>query len=240
MSDPESVEEIFPGVYRLPDPKNPSKKLVATRNLTPGKTYYGERSAKINFLGQNTEFRLWDPFRSKLSAAILNGLEVMPFREGTTCLYLGASTGTTVSHVSDLVGQKGKIFAVEVASRVAREFLENVVKYRANIVPIIADARQPEKYSSVYGEISTVYCDIAQPDQTEIAMTNCMRFLDPAKGGTLCLVVKASSIDALKDKRQVFDEQLELLKKSNFDLLQKIDLEPYDRNHAMIISKMRR
>lgn len=239
MSDSESVEEIFPGIYRLPDPKNPNKKLVATRNATPGRTYYGERLTRINFRGQNAEFRFWDPFRSKLSAAILNGLEIMPFSDGTTCLYLGASTGTTVSHISDIVALKGKIFAVEVAPRVAREFLENIVQYRPNIVPIIADARQPERYPSVYGEISTVYCDIAQPDQTEIAMTNCRRFLDPKKGGMLFLVVKASSINALKDKRQVFEEQMELLKKSNFGVLQKIDLEPYDRNHAMIISKMR-
>lgn len=239
MSDSEIVEEIFSGVYRLPDPKNPNKKLIATRNFTPSRTYYGERLVRMNFRGQNLEFRFWDPFRSKLSAAILNGLEVMSFREGTTCLYLGASTGTTVSHISDIVGQEGRIFAVEVAPRVAREFLENIVRYRANIVPVIADARQPERYPSVYGEISTVYCDIAQPDQTEIAITNCRRFLDLKKGGMLFLVVKASSIDALKDKRQVFEEQVELLRKSNFDLLQKIDLEPYDRNHAMLISKMR-
>src|SRR5487761_1797909 len=109
------VAEIFPGVYSLFDPKNPSKKLLATRNLTPGKVYYGERTTRVKTDGETLEFRFWDPFRSKLSASILRGLKIMPFREGTVCLYLGASTGTTVSHLSDIVGDTGRIFAVEAA-----------------------------------------------------------------------------------------------------------------------------
>ncbi len=236
MTASKGIDEIFPGIYRVPDTKNPNKMLLATRNLTPGRSFYGERLTKEDLRGQLLEFRFWDPFRSKLSAAILNGLRMMPFAEGTTCLYLGASTGTTVSHISDIVGDKGRIFAVEVAQRVAREFLENVVRYRTNIVPIIADARQPERYPSIYGEISVVYCDIAQPDQTEIAIANCKRYLWQ-KEGVLFLVVKASSIDALKDKRLVFKEQADLLRKANFEVLEQIDLEPYDRNHEMIISK---
>lgn len=230
------VDEIFPGVYSIPDPKNPNKKLLATRNLTPGRVYYGEHTTRTRVDGETVEFRFWDPFRSKLSACILKGLEKMPFREGTICLYLGASTGTTVSHLSDIVGNSGRIFAVEMAPRVARELLENVARFRKNIVPIIADARHPEKFPSIYGEIDSIYSDIAQPDQTEIAVTNCKRFFG-SKGGILFLVVKASSIDALKDKGKVFEEQSEILKQAGFKVLQEIDLEPYDRNHAMIISQ---
>lgn len=235
MSDSE-VDEIFPGVFRVPDLKNPNKRMLATKNLTPGKTYYGERISKLRVNKETAEFRFWDPFRSKLSAAILNGLNVFPLSNGTVCLYLGASTGTTVSHISDIVGERGRIFAVELASRVARELLENVVRYRTNILPIVGDARHPERYSAVYGDISLVYCDIAQPDQTEIAVANCRRFLVPS--GMLFLVVKASSINALKDKREVFDDQLRLLRELRFEVLQKIDLEPYDRNHAMIVARM--
>ena len=234
-----NVAEIFPGVYSLLDPKNPSKKLLATRNLTPGKVYYGERTTRVKTDGETLEFRFWDPYRSKLSASILRGLKIMPFREGTVCLYLGASTGTTVSHLSDIVGDTGRIFAVEMAPRVARELLENVARFRKNIVPIIADARRPEKFTSIYGEISVIYCDIAQPDQTEIAIANCERFFSTKLAGVLFLVVKASSINALKDKGKVFDDQTKILKKSGFEVLQKIDLEPYDRNHAMLISQSR-
>lgn len=241
LQETPAVRELFPGIFSVPDPKNPNKRAIATKNLTPGRVYYGERLVHLPLRedekATNAEFRLWDPFRSKLSAAILNGLQQVPIREGTTCLYLGASTGTTLSHLSDVVGESGRIFAVEMAPRVARELLEKVVRYRRNIVPIIADARHPEQFPSIYGDLTVVYCDIAQPDQTEIAITNCEKFFDSQKGGTLFLVVKASSIDALKEKAKVFDEQTRILKKAGFEVLQKIDLEPYDRNHAMIVSE---
>ena len=231
------INEIFPGVYSIADPKNPNKKLLATRNLTAGRVYHGEHTVRLGIRGETFEFRFWDPFRSKLSAAILRGLEVMPFEEGTACLYLGASTGTTVSHLSDIVGNSGRIFAVEMAPRVARELLENVARFRKNIVPIIADARHPEGFPSVYGTITAIYCDIAQPDQTEIAIANCRKFFG-SKPSVLFLVVKASSIDVLKDKGKVFGEQSKILKLAGFQILQKIDLQPYDKNHAMIIAQM--
>lgn len=226
-----SFEELFPGVFRVPDPKNPQKQILATKNLTPGRTYYGESLIRA----KGMEFRQWDPYRSKLAAAIINHLEIFPYREGSSCLYLGASTGTTVSHISDIVGPSGRIFGVEMAPRVAREFLENVAKYRRNVVPIIADARHPEKYPSIYGEISSIYCDIAQPDQTEIALENCKRFFREA--GILLLVVKASSIDALKPKNEVFATQRAILEKNRYKVLELIDLEPFDRNHAIIMAK---
>ncbi|MFI5420158.1 MAG: fibrillarin-like rRNA/tRNA 2'-O-methyltransferase [Nitrososphaerales archaeon] len=237
MSADSSVSPIFDeSVFFVNNPKNLARKIIATRNLTPGHSFYGETLVSYKFHDQKVEFRSWDPFRSKLSASIMNRLENFPFAAGIRCLYLGASTGTTVSHVSDIVGSEGRVFAVELASRVARELLENVVKYRRNVVPIIADAKHPEKYTTVYGNVDIVYCDIAQPDQTEIAIENCRMFFDKNKEGRLFLVVKASSIDALKPKREVFSEQVRILEKSGYHVSQLIDLEPYDRNHAMIIA----
>jgi fibrillarin-like pre-rRNA processing protein len=234
----EDVETIFPGVYRIPDPKNQNKKLIATRNLTPGRDFYGERTPRAKLGGEIAEFRFWDPFRSKLSASILKGLKCFPFSEGGSCLYLGASTGTTVSHISDILGLNGKLFAVEMAPRVARELLEHVVAFRRNIIPIIADARHPERFPSIYGTMPIIYCDIAQPDQTDIAISNCARFF-PKDVGVLFLVVKASSIDALEEKSRVVSDQVRKLEKAGFEIVQKIDLEPYDRKHAMIVARKR-
>ena len=237
MSADSSVSPIFDeSVFFVNNPRNVARKIIATKNLTPGHSFYGETLVTYKYRDQKVEFRSWDPFRSKLSASIMNKLEDFPFSPGTRCLYLGASTGTTVSHISDIVGTEGRIFAVELASRVARELLENVVKFRRNVVPIIADAKHPEKYTTVYGNVDVVYCDIAQPDQTEIAIQNCRMFFDKNKGGELFLVVKASSIDALKPKREVFSEQVRVLENSGFRVAQLLDLEPYDRNHAMIVA----
>jgi len=235
MSEDKRPIRLFDGVFLTPDPRNPNKKIIATVNLTPGKSIYGESLIRQLVDGEKVELRSWDPFRSKLAAAVLNRLKTFPYASGTRSLYLGASTGTTVSHLSDIVGANGRIFAIEVAPRVARELMENVVKYRKNVVPIVADAKHPEKYGSVYGNIGVLYCDIAQPDQTEIAVKNCKEYLQ--KDGILFLVVKASSIDALKPKNQVISDQVEMLKQSRFEMLERIDLEPFDRNHAMLVSR---
>lgn len=57
----------------------------------------GENSEKI-------EYRVWNPFRSKLAAAILGGVDQIHMSPGSKVLYLGAASGTTVSHVADVVG----------------------------------------------------------------------------------------------------------------------------------------
>ena len=92
------------------------EKQISTLNLIKGNNVYGEKLVKYN----GDEYRIWDPFRSKLAGALKKGLKELPIMNGTKVLYLGASTGTTVSHVSDIVGLKGIVFAVEPAVRVAR------------------------------------------------------------------------------------------------------------------------
>jgi fibrillarin-like rRNA methylase len=54
--------------------------------------------------GEKIEYRVWNPFRSKIAAAIVGGIENIYFKPGSKLLYLGAASGTTVSHCSDLVG----------------------------------------------------------------------------------------------------------------------------------------
>ena len=210
--------------------KSDGDKKLATENLVPGNQVYKEKLVTK----KGIEYRLWDPFRSKLAASILNGLEVFPFKEESTVLYLGASTGTTVSHISDIVGGKGIVFGVEHASRVARDFLDRVASHRNNIVPIIQDARQPKNYFSVYGKVDVVYVDIAQPDQTEIAIANCKMYLK--ENGYLFLVIKTRSIDVTKSPKKIIENEIKKLE-TNFEIMQEIDLHPYDKDHAIVIAK---
>lgn len=218
------------GVYFI---KVDGEERIATINLAPGVQVYGERL----IVDKGIEYRLWDPFRSKLSAAIIKGLKTLPFGEGSKILYLGASTGTTVSHISDIIGDKGVIFCVEISPRVARELMERCVKYRKNMIPIIEDARRYENYHSIFGKVDLVYCDIAQPDQTEIAIANCKHFLK--KNGHLLLAVKSRSIDVTKKPSKVFKEEEEKLERSGFKIEQVIELEPFDRDHVLIHAVMK-
>ena len=203
---------------------------LATENLVAGNQVYKEKL--VNKKG--IEYRVWDPFRSKLAAVIMNGLEIFPFKEKSKVLYLGVSTGTTISHISDIVGPGGIIFGVEHSSRVARDFLDRVASYRKNIIPIMQDARQPQQYFSVFGKVDVVYVDIAQPDQTEIAIANCKMYLK--NQGYLCLVIKTRSIDVTKAPRKIIENEKKKLQ-TNFELEQVIDLMPYDKDHALVIAK---
>ena len=204
------------------------EKRIATLNLVKGVDVYGENLVKYG----GEEYRIWDPFRSKLAGALQNGLANLPVMNRSKVLYIGASTGTTVSHISDIIGTNGIIFAVESSSRVARELLENLASKRENIVPILADARKPRSYFSVLGPVDVMYCDIAQPDQTEIAIANCFVYLKP--NGALLLVVKTRSINVLLNPKTVFAQEAKKLENNKFSIEQIIDLEPFDKDHALI------
>ncbi len=208
------------------------KKLPATRSLAPDVSVYGEQIVKID----DIEYRVWDPYRSKLAAAILKGLDRFPLKPGYRVLYLGASTGTTVSHVSDIVGDDGMVFAIEVSCRVARELLERVAKHRRNVIPVVEDARRPDNYGFVFGKVDLEYCDIAQPDQTEIAIANAKKYVK--RDGDLLLVVKSRSIDVVRAPEEVIRGEANRLSDSGFEVLQIVDLEPYDRDHAMIHARL--
>jgi len=205
------------------------REFLLTKNLVPGDRVYNEDLVSI----EGSEFRTWDPFRSKLAAAILKGLPEDVIREGDRVLYLGTSTGTTPSHVSDILGERGLLVGVEFAPRVAREFVENVARKRANVVPYVADAREPAKYSIT--RVDAVYCDIAQQDQTEIAILNCDRLLKP--GGRLLLIVKSRSIDVVRKPEEVFREEAAKLEAAGFSVIQVIDLDPFDRDHALVYAE---
>ena len=230
------VDSRIENVGNLDDDKNffwfnvDGEEKIATENLVPGKQVYKEKL----LLKKGIEYRLWDPFRSKLAASVMNGLTNFPFHKKSNILYLGVSTGTTISHISDIIGLKGTVFGVEHSSRVARDFLDRVATYRKNIVPIIQDARCPEEYFSVYSKVDVIYVDIAQPDQTNIAIENCKMYLKPK--GYLFLVIKARSIDVTKDPKYIINLEVKKLE-SSFDIEQVIDLRPYDKDHAMVIAK---
>ena len=154
------MKEIFSAVFM-------EGNRLYTKNLVPGEKVYGEKLVN--------DKREWVAERSKLAAAIIKGLKDMPIKKKSRILYLGASTGTTVSHVSDILGNDGIVYAVEFAERVFHNLID-LVKTRKNIVPIHADARKPEGYPWVE-ECDAVYCDIADPQESEIAIRNAKEFL---------------------------------------------------------------
>lgn len=221
----------FPAIYQAAQ-ENGTRRL-ATKNLTPGRNVYSERLIKY----KGVEYRVWDPFRSKLAAAILKGLKNVPIKPSHKVLYLGAASGTTASHVSDVVGEKGHVYCVEFAPRPIRELVNNVCAFRVNTSPILEDARSPEKYAVfINGKVDDIYCDIAQPEQSKVLANNADLFL--RKSGWIMLAVKAQSIDVTKEPSEIYKREVRVLEKRSFRIKQIVHLEPYDKAHVMVVAEI--
>jgi fibrillarin-like pre-rRNA processing protein len=206
---------------------------LATKNLTPGRNVYGERLVRL----EGVEYRVWDAFRSKLAAAILKNLQTVPIKPSHRVLYLGAASGTTASHVSDIVGEKGHAYCVEFAPRAIRELVNNVCEYRLNMSPILEDARFPERYAMlISGKVDDIYCDVAQPEQAKILADNADLFLKSS--GWIMLAVKAQSIDVTKEPLEVYKHEVRVLENRRFRVEEVVHLEPYDKAHAMIVAQI--
>ena len=216
----------FAAVYRVT--LEDGSQRIATQNLSLGRNVYGERLVEYD----GAELRLWDPFRSKLAAVILKGLKRLPVKPGHKLLYLGAASGTTASHVSDIVGDDGSVFCIEFAPRSTRDLIDNVCRFRMNMVPILADARSPRKYATLVEKVSVIYCDIAQPEQARVLSDNAEVFLQ--KDGWVMLAVKARSIDVTKEPSEIYKREIKVLQRNGFNISEVIHLEPYDKDHAMI------
>lgn len=206
---------------------------LATKNLALGKNVYGERLVSW----RDVEYRMWDPFRSKLAAAILKGMETVPIRADHSVLYLGAASGTTASHISDIVGANGRVYCVEFSPRSMRELVDNVCAFRPNMTPLLEDARTPQRYTMFVSTVDEIYCDIAQPEQAKILADNADVFLK--KEGWVIFAVKSQSIDVTKDPSQVYSNEKKTLRTRGFDIVDMVNLEPYEKAHAMIVAKFK-
>lgn len=127
---------------------------------------------------------------------------------GSKLLYLGGASGTSVSHCSDLVGPEGAVYAVEFSHRSGRD-LVNMAKQRPNVIPIIEDARHPQKYRMLVPMVDVVFADVAQPDQARIVGLNAQYFLK--NGGNYVISIKASCIDSTAQPEAVFAREVKKL-----------------------------
>jgi len=216
----------YSNIYISGLPQNPK---LYSKNLVPGNKVYGERL--FTFKGE--EYREWDPFRSKLAAMILEKPSLEFLTKNLSCLYLGASSGTTISHLSDIV-YSGVIYGVEFAERSMRQLIQNTDK-RKNIVPILGDANFPERYAkSIFTPIDLVYQDIAQPNQARIAIENCNYYLK--NNGYLILAIKSQSIDSVEKSEKIYIQETKILEKAGYEISESFNIHKYAANHIILIA----
>ena len=204
------------------------KNRIFTENTKSckGLRIYNEKLVKY----KGKEFRSWNPYRSKLAAAILNGLTI-EIKTNSKILYLGAATGTTVSHISDII-KDGIVYSVE-SSPVAVKKLIQLSEKRKNIIPILGDANHPDRYSSIVTTVDLIYQDISQRNQAEIFIHNILKYLKEEGRGVL--MVKARSIDVSLKPKQAYERVTDELREHGCKIVDVIELSPYEKDHAAVV-----
>jgi fibrillarin-like pre-rRNA processing protein len=212
-----------------------------SRNSTRGKSVGGERRKRDGKI----EWRRWDPFRSKVAAALLmtsqKASELLP-SPGDTCLYLGASSGTTVSHIHDMVcgsnnHHNGQIIAVEISPRMMRD-LSSLAEDRSGLIPILNDARETQSYAPVMREKAHwIHQDLSIADQAENFISIATSTLK--NGGIGLLSLKAASERQFEGNDQSrFSRAEKLIEESELELIEMIDISQYQEQHMVFFVRL--
>lgn len=188
---------------------------------------YGERWTA--HLGR--AFRSFEPARSKLAAGLARGWDGPLPAPGERWLYLGAATGTTASHVADLVGPEGRVYAVEKSVRPFARLLA-VAERWPNLLPALGDARAPERYGDLVPIVDAIYADLAQPDQVELVVANARYFLRE-RPGTIVVALKTSSMGRSVNASAHL-RQAEALLAEKVELAPSVRLDPFYRSHYLV------
>ena len=207
-----------------------------TRNAVKGISVRGERRKRDGRI----EWRRWDPTRSKVAAAILRTREdpspLLP-TPGSTCLYLGASSGGTVSHIHDFVcgaenHHGGQLVAVEISPRMVRDLVK-LSDMRPGLVPVLGDARKPEQVAAfIRGKANWIHQDLSIADQAETFVKMATSFLSP--GGIGLLSLKAASERSSEgDDNLRFQKAERILRESDLVLQEIIDLTGLEEQHVV-------
>ena len=207
-----------------------------TRNAVKGVSVRGERRKRDGRI----EWRRWDPTRSKVAAAILRTREdpsyLLP-TPGSTCLYLGASSGGTVSHIHDFVcgadnHHGGQLVAVEISPRMVRDLVKLSAR-RPGLVPVLGDARKPEQVAAfMRGKANWIHQDLSIADQAETFVKIATSFLAPGGIGILSLKAASERSSEGNDNTR-FQKAERILMESDLLLQERIDLKGLEEQHVV-------
>ncbi len=217
----------FEGSPRLLEVDRGERRELWTEAVGDPPPVYGERWTDV----EGRPYRLFEPGRSKLAAAVVRGWTGDLPAPGERWLYLGAATGTTSSHVADLVGPNGRVYAVERSVRPFARLLSLSERW-PNLRPILGDARDPVAYSSLVPPVDGLYADIAQADQLDIVLRNAELLLT-GDGARLLIALKTASMGRHRSATG-HRESAERTLADTTALFASVPLEPFHKGHFMV------
>lgn len=188
--------------------------------------HYGEKIIKQG----ETYLREWNPKHSKIAAAIKKGFK-LNLNPNSKVLYVGCSTGTTLSHIADIV-TTGDIVANDVSPESMISLIK-LMKIKKNIIPILSDYRSLVKNPDLKNEkFDFIFQDVSQKDQTTVFIEIVKKFLLPK--GQAAISLKTRSIDSRLSPKQVLKRECDKIRKAGLKIIKTLNLEPFEKDHYFL------
>ena len=174
----------------------------------------------FSYKHENLFYHIWDPYSSKLAAAIFNGLEIFPFINNSKILYVTDFPNYTFMHLSNLVNSGGTVFLNEPKKSINSN---NKLVSQLKNLKIIDDIES----FNILQELDVVLIDVHFNFSKEVleTITNFLK-----KNAFVFLIQKTELVN---EKNDIFKEEFFI----KYDIIQKINLTDFFKDLTMIIAK---
>ena len=168
----------------------------------------------------------WNPYTSKLAAALFSGMEIFPIKLASKIFYFDDYSTITLEHISNIINNEGIVY-----------FLKNIENKQilnfTNVKIINCDIDNHDYFIELQEEIDVAYLDLSTDEKLNSIIKNCKIILK--QNGFLVLV--------LNDKYSISDDFIVQIQntiinlKASFELIQEINLSYFFKNSFMIVMK---
>ena len=223
-----------------------NEEQLATKNMVKGTKTHKEKIVIVN----NEEFLEWNPYKSKLAAAIRNGLQILPIIKNSKVVCINPLEDSTILHISNIVGSNGSVFVIDI-NKNKKSFLNKLVDTHKNIIPIYDTVDELSFSSSITGKVDALYVDIPESEQIEQIVEKYGSLLK--NEGFLMLIAKKDDNAIIEndiagwmaEQRAGLNKIREITTKlkSQFEIIQEINLglnygmRPYHKFYAFILAQ---
>ena len=223
-----------------------NEEQLATKNIVKGTKTRKEKIVIVN----NEEFLEWNPYKSKLAAAIRSGLQILPIIKNSKVVCINLPEESTILHISNIVGSDGSVFVIDV-NKNKKSFLNKLVNTHKNIIPIYDTVDELSFSSSITGKVDALYVDIPESEQIETIVEKYGSLLK--NEGFLMLIAKKDDNAIIEndiagwmaEQRAGLNKIREITTKlkSQFEIIQEINLGlnyamgPYHKFYAFILAQ---
>ena len=173
---------------------------------------------------QANQYRNWNPFYSKLAAALFNGLEIFPFKSDSKIFYSGSSSTTTLNHLLDIIDSKGIIYL--------QKNNATKIKNLKNVVIVDQENNSTLSSNDLKEPFDVIYLDIITNENLQTQILNHEKTLKNS-GFLIIILNKIIKINEPSFRDQI--NNIIINSNSSLKLIQEINLSNFFKKSMMII-----